>query len=144
MVHTPIAFISMPGGMEWLLILLVALLLFGRNLPKVMRDLGRSVRTFKEGMGLDDSQRLHDPFRDPFGPQPRPRPVDQDMDNLIPPKRPSDPTASDQQSEGAAAAASGPALPAESDIHSGSQIPPMTEDNAPEPPPPGESHERPS
>ena len=36
-------FITMPGGIEWLLILLVALLVFGKNLPKVVRDLGKSV-----------------------------------------------------------------------------------------------------
>ncbi len=35
---------------EWLVILLVALLLFGRRLPDVMRGLGSSVKEFKKGM----------------------------------------------------------------------------------------------
>jgi sec-independent protein translocase protein TatA len=41
--------ISMPGGFEWAVILLVALLLFGRRLPTLMRSLGSSVREFKKG-----------------------------------------------------------------------------------------------
>ena len=87
--HHVTAFITMPGGLEWLLILLVALLVFGKNLPKVMRDLGRSVRTFKQGMGLIEEQ---SPPRDPFAmgapPLSRSTPVDQEMDNLLAPQRP--------------------------------------------------------
>lgn len=40
---------AMPGGTEWLLILLVVLLFFGgRKIPDLMRGLGRSVREFNE------------------------------------------------------------------------------------------------
>ena len=35
---------------EWLVILLVALMLFGRRLPDIMRGLGSSVKEFKKGM----------------------------------------------------------------------------------------------
>jgi sec-independent protein translocase protein TatA len=42
------------SGWEWLIILIVALLLFGRRLPDIMRGLGSSVKEFKKGM--DDVQ----------------------------------------------------------------------------------------
>lgn len=38
------------GGYEWIVILIVALLLFGRRLPEVMRSLGRGVSQFKKGL----------------------------------------------------------------------------------------------
>lgn len=43
-------FISMPGGAEWFVILLVALLLFGKRLPEVARSMGKSVTEFKKGL----------------------------------------------------------------------------------------------
>ncbi len=42
--------IGMPAGMEWLVILIVALLLFGNRLPSMMRGLGGSIKEFKKGM----------------------------------------------------------------------------------------------
>ena len=38
------------GGSEWIVILIVALLLFGRRLPEVMRSLGQGVHQFKRGL----------------------------------------------------------------------------------------------
>lgn len=64
---------GMFSGMHWVLIGLVALLLFGNRLPEVARSLGRSVKEFKKGFddikfdvdeaGRDDSEseRLQQP-----------------------------------------------------------------------------------
>ncbi|MCF6156824.1 MAG: twin-arginine translocase TatA/TatE family subunit [Candidatus Brocadia sp.] len=41
---------SMPGGWEWLIILIVALLIFGKRLPDVMKSLGRGIVEFKKGV----------------------------------------------------------------------------------------------
>jgi sec-independent protein translocase protein TatA len=43
---------SMPGGSEWILILVVVLLIFGgKKIPELMRGLGRGVREFKDAKG---------------------------------------------------------------------------------------------
>ena len=41
---------GMPQGWEWLIILVIALLLFGKKLPDVARGLGRSLTQFKKGL----------------------------------------------------------------------------------------------
>lgn len=45
-----LAFFNLPGGMEWVVILIVGLLLFGRRLPDVARSLGKSIVEFKKGI----------------------------------------------------------------------------------------------
>lgn len=41
--------ISMPGGSEWILIVLVVLLFFGgKKIPELMRGVGRGMREFKD------------------------------------------------------------------------------------------------
>lgn len=48
--YPPLAFASMPGGLEWVVIGLVALLLFGKRLPGVARSLGQTLTEFKSGL----------------------------------------------------------------------------------------------
>lgn len=41
--------ISMPGGSEWIFIVLAVLILFGgRKIPEFMRGLGRGIREFND------------------------------------------------------------------------------------------------
>ncbi len=46
---------GMPGGIEWIIILIVALLIFGKRLPEVMKSLGKGIVEFKKGVkGVED------------------------------------------------------------------------------------------
>jgi sec-independent protein translocase protein TatA len=40
----------MPGGWEWIVILVVALLIFGKRLPEVARSIGKALTQFRKGM----------------------------------------------------------------------------------------------
>jgi sec-independent protein translocase protein TatA len=49
MLFNAIFLLSMPGGSEWILILLVILLFFGgKKIPDLMRGIGRGVREFND------------------------------------------------------------------------------------------------
>lgn len=65
-------FLSLPGGMEWVIILFVVLLLFGgKKIPELMRGLGKGIREFnsarssieteiKEGMREADRKAIEE------------------------------------------------------------------------------------
>ena len=47
--------LSMPGGMEWIIILAIGLLIFGKRLPEVGRSLGKGIVEFKKGVkGIEE------------------------------------------------------------------------------------------
>ncbi|TAL71067.1 MAG: twin-arginine translocase TatA/TatE family subunit [Bacteroidetes bacterium] len=46
---------GMPGGWEWILILIIIILLFGaKKIPELMRGLGSGVKEFKKASNVDD------------------------------------------------------------------------------------------
>ena len=50
----PLAF-GLPGHGEWIILLVLGLLIFGRRLPEVGRSLGKGIVEFKRGIkGIDD------------------------------------------------------------------------------------------
>ncbi len=51
----PLLAFGLPGHMEWIVLLVLGLLIFGRRLPEVGRSLGRGIVEFKRGIkGIDD------------------------------------------------------------------------------------------
>lgn len=49
--------LSMPGGWEWILILVIVVLLFGgRKIPELMKGLGEGIREFKKSSKVEDDK----------------------------------------------------------------------------------------
>lgn len=50
-----LAILGLPGGAEWIILLVLGLLIFGRRLPEVGRSLGKGIVEFKKGIrGIED------------------------------------------------------------------------------------------
>ncbi len=47
---TSLAILGLPGGTEWLLILVIVLIFFGNRIPGIARSLGRGITEFKGGL----------------------------------------------------------------------------------------------
>ena len=52
---SPLLAFGMPSGWEWIALLAIGLLVFGRRLPEVGRSVGKSIVEFKKGIkGIED------------------------------------------------------------------------------------------
>lgn len=85
------AIFGLPGGGEWVLIALVALLVFGKRLPEVARSLGKGIVEFKKGLrGMEEE--IEQAGQEP--------PSDQASDAQA--QRPTLPAGNDRQQDGPA------------------------------------------
>ena len=80
---TSLSFIGLPGGVEWIVIAIIGLLIFGKRLPDVGKSLGKSIVEFKKGLrGIEEDID---------------KSVDKDQADMLPPPDTQDDTIKTQQ-----------------------------------------------
>lgn len=59
-------FLALPGGWEWIIIILAIVLLFGgRKIPELMKGLGQGMREFKKARNdAEDLSKKEEPKKD--------------------------------------------------------------------------------
>ena len=65
MTNPTLAFLSLPSGAEWIIILVIAVLIFGLRLPDIARSLGKSITEFKKGVKEAENEVKSVPSDDP-------------------------------------------------------------------------------
>ncbi len=81
-----IILLGMPGGWEWIVILVVIMLLFGGSrLPQLAKALGQSKRAFREGIqdGEDEAEREREEKQFAAGKRAALKPLDEMSDEEI-------------------------------------------------------------
>ena len=69
---------GLPGGFEYIVILIIALLIFGPKLPSIMRGLGGSIKEFKKGVDEGPSK---EPGKEPGKEPAKDAPANSDAKN---------------------------------------------------------------
>lgn len=74
----------LPGGSEWVILLVLGLLIFGRRLPEVGRSLGKGIVEFKRGIkGIEDDVDSESSKPGQIGATPGPPGLEQPADSRV-------------------------------------------------------------
>ena len=74
----------LPGGSEWVILLVLGLLIFGRRLPEVGRSLGKGIVEFKRGIkGIEDEVETESSKPGQIGTTPGPPGLEQPADSRV-------------------------------------------------------------
>lgn len=135
---TTLAFLEGIGSpMHWFIILVIALLLFGRRLPEVGRSLGKGITEFKKGLKDATEDGLSGQPQDPYG---QGQATQQPYQPQQLPQRPPYPPQPYQQGYNQAAYQQGYQGAQSPQGYPPQQLPPQAQQGQAPPPPPGQAH----